>query len=130
MGTVYLPFYGAATTGAPESYHSHKGTMARFSFDVAYWPFGIIDSFAEVNFQLIMGDVQARAKVVEAKARQAVFAWEAEADAAGSEQRALALLTNRSNALAKEVVAEWWSYAFSLFAKYGRKVVTYDDSDN
>jgi dipeptidase len=128
-GTVYLPFYGAASDAAPQSYHSHEGTMGKFSFDLAYWPFAIINSFSEVNFQLINGDVRQRATAIEGEALRQRQLWEAEAARAATEEEALEVLTRRSNAFAADVVSEWWDYAFSLFAKFGRKAITFNDTD-
>lgn len=153
-GTAYLPFYGAAESGGPPSYHSHEGYMSKFSFNVAWWPFNIVNQYSDRNFLKINADVRAKADAVEKEAMKAVEAWEAEADAISlpwnstgfripglpgglpapfmgggfKEKAQLALLTARSNGFAEAKVAEWWELAWSLFVKYGRYVVTYNES--
>uniref|UniRef100_A0A7S1SBD4 Uncharacterized protein n=1 Tax=Alexandrium catenella TaxID=2925 RepID=A0A7S1SBD4_ALECA len=157
-GTAYLPFYGASESGAPANYHSHDGYMSKFSFNVAWWPFNIVNQISDRNFRSINADVRAKATAVEEEAMKAVEAWEAEADALSrpssrwgfqipaipgipsgipgvpalggdaKEQAAMAMLTARSNAFAEAKVGEWWELAWSLFVKYGRYVVTYNES--
>merc|ERR1711879_490502 len=39
------------------------------------------------------------------------------------------VLPSCSNQFVEEKVAEWWAYAFSLFAKFGRYVVTSDETE-
>lgn len=39
-------------------------------------------------------------------------------------------LTAKSNALADDVVAQWWEFAFSLFVKYRGYVVTHNESEH
>merc|ERR1711920_721074 len=45
------------------------------------------------------------------------------------EDAALAELTRRSNAFAEAKLAEWWDLAGHIFAKYGRYVVTFNESE-
>jgi len=145
-GTAYLPFYGAAETGAPACYHSHDGYMSKFSLNVAWWAFNLVNQYSDLNFRAINGDARAKARAIEAEAMKAVEVWEREADALtvprnssgflgpaasvgeGEDGARLALLTARSNAFAEAKVAEWWELAWSLFAKYGRYVVTHNES--
>merc|ERR1711963_503255 len=42
---------------------------------------------------------------------------------------AMKALTSCSNQFAEEKVSEWWTYAFSLFAKFGRYVVTSNETE-
>uniref|UniRef100_A0A7S2KA99 Dipeptidase n=1 Tax=Zooxanthella nutricula TaxID=1333877 RepID=A0A7S2KA99_9DINO len=125
-GTAYLPFYGAAVTGAPESFHSHEGGIAKFSFNVAWWPFNLINQYADLNFQAINGEVRAKAAEAEAKAVKLTADWEKQASyfAAEAPEGAMSMLTARSNAFAQEVVMMWWEFAFYLITKYRGYVVT------
>jgi hypothetical protein len=132
-GSVFLPFYAAATTAAPESYHS--GNMSTFSYDVAWWAYNLINQYTEINFQLINADVRKKANGVEDEAQQRVAAWEVEADrllaAAPGEQgewEAMEFLTKQSHAYAEEVLEEWKQFATVLFGKFGRHLVTYNES--
>ncbi|CAK0799977.1 unnamed protein product, partial [Prorocentrum cordatum] len=127
-GTAYIPFYGAATRGGPECYHSHDGTMAKFSFNVAWTPFGMLNSFSEVNFGLINGHVRAQAARLEAEAMRQVEDWEKEADWIPSPEASLDLLTARSNAFAEEAVKGWWKFMFDTFLRFGHDMVTFNDS--
>jgi len=125
-GTAYLPFYGAAVAGAPESFHSHEGGVASFSFHVAWWPFNLVNQYADLNFEAINGEVRARAAEVEARAVMLVEEWERDASSFQSEspQGAMGMLTARSNAFAQEVVSMWWEFAFHLITKYRGYVIT------
>jgi len=130
-GTAYLPFYGAATTGGPESYHSHEGTMSKFSTKVAWWSFNLINQYTQLNFGLINKEVKAKAAAVEAKSRAMVQEWEREAALSmeANPDGAMAMLTERSNGWATEVVGHWWEFAWHLVAKYRSFDVTYNDSE-
>lgn len=130
-GTAYLPLFGGAVESAPESYHSRDGHMSKFSNKVAFWAFNVINQYQDLNFRLINADVVKRAHRIESEAMQAVALWEEEADRIeGGGAAAMALLTQRSNAFIDKVVAEWWTFAFSLFAKYRGFVVAYNESGN
>lgn len=130
-GTAYLPFFGAASDAAPASYHSREGNMSHFSTKVAFWAFALVNSYSDVNFQLINKDVLERAHKIEKEGVEAVASWEAEADTIkGDDAAAIVLLTQRSNAFANKTVEEWWPFAFSLFAKFNRWRVTYNESAN
>jgi len=135
-GTAYMPFFGAAARGAPESFHSHEGCMSKFSTKVAWWAFNMVNQYTDINFGLINKDVRERAREIEDEGEKQVQAWFAEADMAGvapghyGELAAAELLTARSNAFAEAKVADWWSFAFSLFAKFGRYTVTHNESAN
>merc|ERR1712048_363576 len=128
-GSAYLPFYGAATAGAPESFHSHDGSMSKFSTKVAWWAFNLVNQYSDLNFQLINENVRAKAKQIENEGQQRIVACEAAADEYSDELAAAEALTSCSNQFAEEKVAEWWVYAFSLFAKFGRYVVTSNETE-
>mmetsp|Transcript_91102 Transcript_91102/g.253664 ORF Transcript_91102/g.253664 Transcript_91102/m.253664 type:complete len:663 (+) Transcript_91102:71-2059(+) len=127
-GTAYLPFFGSATGSAPESFHSHEGCMSKFSTKVAWWAYNLVNQYSDLNFALINKDVRAKAKTIEDEAVLALAAWEKEADQKADDSAALELLTARSNSFAEAKVGEWWDFAWSLFAKYGRYVITYDET--
>jgi len=126
-GTAYIPFYGAATSGAPRSYSGHHH-MAKFSTDTAWWAFNLVNQYQDLNFAVINKEVLAKAHKIEEEARQSVAAWEADADRLSS-AASLELLTARSNAFADAKVAEWWDFAWSLIAKYRGYVITHNETD-
>lgn len=126
--TVYLPFYGASTTSGPEGYHSHEGTESNFSRNVAFWPFNIIASFEDINFRLINADVRARSSAIESEAMQLISSWESEVAGLPAEV-AMQILTTRCDAFVESKVADWWDFVFVLFAKFGRMVVTYNETE-
>jgi len=134
-GSIFLPFYAAATAGAPESYHSHEGHMSKFSKRVAWWAYNFINQYTEINFQLINADVRRKAKEFEDEAERRIVSWEAEADqliatvhGGRGELEAMDLLTARSNQFAEEVLAKWWEFSEELISKYGRHVVTHNET--
>jgi len=127
-GTAYLPFFGSAADGAPEAWHSHEGYQSKFSMKVAWWAFNLVNQYSDLNFRLINAEVQKKAHSIEAEGTQAVAKWEAEVSAM-DEDAANAELTKRSNAFAEAKLAEWWELAGHIFAKYGRYVVTYNESE-
>jgi len=127
-GTAYLPFFGSAAEGAPESFHSHEGYMAKFSTKVAWWAFNMVNQYSDLNFQLINKDVRAKAKQIEDEGQEVVAKCTSEADGAGDEEAASRVLAACSNKFAEEKVAQWWEFAFSLFAKFGRYSITYNES--
>eukprot|EP00419_Tripos_fusus_P057679 CAMPEP_0172906964 /NCGR_PEP_ID=MMETSP1075-20121228/177885_1 /TAXON_ID=2916 /ORGANISM="Ceratium fusus, Strain PA161109" /LENGTH=653 /DNA_ID=CAMNT_0013764493 /DNA_START=40 /DNA_END=1998 /DNA_ORIENTATION=- len=127
-GTAYLPFYAGATEGAPEAWRSHEGYQSKFSMKVAWWAFNLVNQYSDLNFRLINAEVQKKAHIIEAEGQEAIAKWEKEASAL-DEGTALAALTKRSNAFAEAKLAEWWELAFHLFAKYGRMVVTFNESE-
>mmetsp|Transcript_60459 Transcript_60459/g.141592 ORF Transcript_60459/g.141592 Transcript_60459/m.141592 type:complete len:678 (+) Transcript_60459:42-2075(+) len=133
-GTVYLPFYGAAVEGAPDSYHSSEGHMSKFSTKVAWWAFNLINQYTDLNFALINKEVRQKAKAVEKIALQQSYTWEDDAAKMASSSRdgpaaATQHLTKKSNEFASEVVAQWWDFAWMLIAKYGRYSVTFNESE-
>jgi len=75
-GTAYLPLMGAATESAPDSYHSRAGHMSKFSNDVAFWAFSMLNQYQDLNYQLINADVQARAHQLEKEGAVAVLTWD------------------------------------------------------
>lgn len=133
-GTAYLPFFGAANVPAPDSYHSREGHMSQFSTKVAFWAFNMVNQYQDLNFELINAEVREKAHQVEKDANDAVLLWEREADAAekAAEETtgsaAVAVLTQRGNAFVEKSVGEWWTFAFSLFAKFNRYTITHNES--
>lgn len=127
-GTAYLPFFGAAHTGAPEAWHSHEGSQSKFSYKVAWWAFNIINQYSDINFGLINHDVKSKAQAIEAEAVELVAKWEMEASEL-DEATALKHLTQKSNSFAEAKLAEWWELATHLWVKFGRYVVTFNETE-
>merc|ERR1712178_315018 len=103
-GTAYLPFFGAATEGAPQSFHSHDGHMSKFSTKVAWWAFNLVNQYSDLNFQLINKDVRAKAKQIEQEGQVCIATCEAAADRQKDEFAAAEALTSCSNTFAEEKV--------------------------
>mmetsp|Transcript_27969 Transcript_27969/g.64550 ORF Transcript_27969/g.64550 Transcript_27969/m.64550 type:complete len:669 (+) Transcript_27969:53-2059(+) len=128
-GTAYLPIYGAATKGAPPSYSSHSLRQSKFGMDSAWWAFNAVNQYCDKNFRMCNADVRALSSKVELQAMKATEEWEAEATKSGGKLD-MDLLTEKSFSFAEEVVAKWWQLLWDLFSKYGRLVVTYNESEN
>lgn len=128
-GTAYLPFFGAATEGAPKSFHSHEGYMSKFSTRVAWWAFNVVNQYSDLNFELINKFVRVMATQVEVEGQKQIGKCEAIADENTDELAAADALTLCSNTFAEEKVAEWWDLAFSLFAKFGRYAITSNETE-
>lgn len=130
--TVYLPFYGAADRPAPTSFSNDDLRMSVFSFDAAYWAFSLVNQYCDRNFRVINGDVRKQIAIVEGRAISQAIIWEQEAyhlTKLGHQEQALALLSEKSNDFASRAVEDWWQYAWHLIAKYGREIVTFNESE-
>eukprot|EP00933_Yihiella_yeosuensis_P035412 TRINITY_DN28964_c0_g1_i1.p1 TRINITY_DN28964_c0_g1~~TRINITY_DN28964_c0_g1_i1.p1 ORF type:complete len:659 (-),score=105.04 TRINITY_DN28964_c0_g1_i1:235-2211(-) len=135
-GTVWLPFYGAATEPAPSTHTT--GLQSKFDQKSGFWAFNLVNQYADKNFRVINAEVLAKSNEFEQEAFQQIELWEKEADDVlrfrgdytpeVQEDASLALLTRRSNDFAEAKVADWWNFAWHLIAKYGRYVVTYNES--
>jgi len=127
-GTAYLPLMGAASEPAPDSYHSRAGHESKFSTKLAYWGFSMVNQFMDSKYNIINPDVVQMAHKLEKAGAEAAASWDAEADKLDDESAAVALLTQRSNAFVEQSVGEWWEFAFGLFTKFSRYVITYNES--
>lgn len=128
-GTAYIPFYGGAVADAPEAWRSREGIMSNFSYNSAWWAFNLINQYSDLNFGAINKDVREKADQIEAEAFRSTADWEDDVTDLNDE-KALEVLTRRSNEFAEMKVAEWWSFAGHLWTKFGRYVVTYNESEN
>jgi len=126
-GSPYLPFYGAAAQSAPESFHSHEGSQSKFSTSVAWWAFNLVNQYSDLNFRLINSDVLSRARDLDSQGVAIVEACDAEAIGASNPELVAA---ECSNAFASQAVAQWWDFAFSMFATYGRYEVTHSETNS
>jgi len=104
--------------------------MSKFSNKVAWWAFNKIASFQDINFQLINKDVMHKAHEIEDQGKSRLASCEELAGGAASHESAMQALTDCSNKFANEKIAEMWEFGDSLFAKFGRQVVTYNESAN
>merc|ERR1740138_555988 len=95
---------------------------------VAWWPFNLINQYSDLNFRVINPEVKAKAHEIEAEGRAKVAQWEREASEL-PEDAALALLTKKSNEFATEKLEDWWNFAGHIWAKFGRYVVTYNETE-
>jgi len=119
-GTVWLPFYGASLVSAPKTHSAHGLNMSTFNRDAAWWAFNLINQYSDLNFQQINQEVRAKAEVFHQQAVKAVKEWES---------LPLTEVDQKVNNFAMEKVQDWWDLAWQLIAKYGRLVVTYNESD-
>ncbi|CAE7426497.1 pipD, partial [Symbiodinium necroappetens] len=130
-GTAWMPFYGSSPIPAPQMYTAHGLNMSTFNTDAAWWAFNLVNQYSDINFQLpvrlINGEARAKAGEIELEAAKLVKVWEASIDSSGEEDD-LAILAAKTNAYAEVKVQEWWKFAWYLIAKYGRQVVTYNES--
>lgn len=126
-GTAWMPFYGSSPIPAPQMYTAHGLNMSTFNTDAAWWAFNLVNQYSDINFQLINGEARAKAGEIELEAAKLVKVWEASIDSSGEEDD-LAILAAKTNAYAEAKVQEWWKFAWYLIAKYGRQVVTYNES--
>lgn len=62
------------TGSAPTGWHSREGGIAKFSFNVSWWAFNLINQYTDLNFQVINAEVRAKAAGLEARARSSVKA--------------------------------------------------------
>lgn len=132
-GTVYLPFYAASPGDAPQGWRSRTGLQSNFSTDSAWWPFNLANQYASgTNFALINADIREKASGLERDVRAAKATWDARALAAfedGADPKSiLANVSALANDAAMHVHETWTPYAFSLLAKYGQGLVTYNES--
>lgn len=121
-GTVWLPFYGAAEQGAPATHCHHGLNMSTFNTNAGWWAFNLINQYSDLNFRQINKEVRLKAASIHQKALEAMKTWE-------SESGDLQTWVEHSNHLAVQSVNEWWDLAWKLIAKYGRLVVTYNESE-
>jgi len=131
-GTAYLPFFAAAGR-APESFTGHEVRQSKFSLNVAYWPFNLINQYSDLNFKLINADVRGHSQKIESEGREKVEECNAQADHAareGGETAARQALTECSNSFAEEKVAEYWELCWSLIAKYRSYTITSNESSD
>merc|ERR1719375_2838769 len=125
-GTAYLPFF-ADSPGAPEAWRSHEGCQSKFSTNVAWWAFNLVNQYADLHFSLINKKVRAKANEIEEEAFKRISEWDAELAGLDRATRSAAL-AERSNAFAEDKLASWWDFSGQIFAEYSRYVVTYNES--
>merc|ERR1712113_1217159 len=92
------------------------------------WAFNIINQYSDLNFGSINKEVKAKAHAIEAEGLQLVAEWEKEASDL-EETAFLKHLTRKSNAFADAKLADWWELTGQLWAKFGRYVVTFNETE-
>merc|ERR1712196_624652 len=88
----------------------------------------MINQYSDLNFQLINKDVRTKSDEVEQEGFALVTACQAKAAQAANQQIGAQILSNCSNEFAEAKVADWWKFAYSLFAKFGRYAVTTNET--
>jgi len=124
-------FFAGATEGAPKAWHSHDGSQSKFSYNVAWWPFQLINQYSDLNFQLINPVVQAKAHEIEGEAQSLVKVLQDESFAAGDAATAKAMkkVTAKANAFAEAKLAAVWELYYHIIVKYARYAVTTDERE-
>lgn len=120
-GAAFLPFYGSADR-APPSFSTHGGNMSVFNTKVAWWAFNLIEQFTNLNFQLVNPVVLQKASLVQAEAMKLLPQLEAT-------HNNVTELADMSNSFVEDKVAEMWEFAWQIVAKYGRYVITNNETE-
>ncbi len=116
--TCYMPLYGAATQ-LPDGFD--VGWVGEFNRDAAFWAFDFVSNWANLRYNTIIKDIQAKYKSIEDK--EFVVAPYIEKAAAalcekGEEDCAREVLTQYSVDNGNEVVQDWWKFGEFLIGKY------------
>jgi dipeptidase len=128
-GSVYVPF-SCRQDEVPESYTT--GKQSEFSTKSAWWAFNFVNNWSLLRFNAINAEVRSHIRALESISlmRRQTTEYRAlemlqEARASGEAQVAVdQFVQAQSNAFAEEVVAHWWSLAWTLVAKYSNGYVT------
>ncbi len=116
--TVYVPIYAGATE-LPESWGDND--RANFNFDNPWWAFNFVQQWAQLRWDMIYPEIQARQSAIE----QGYFDAQP-----GFEKAAAALLetdpgagrqfiTRYSCGAMEKLEDDWWTFAWQLVSKYG-----------
>jgi dipeptidase len=114
--SCYIPFYVSGPL--PESFSS--GSTLKFSPQTAWWAFNFISNLAALKFCSVLEDVQNKQKKTESQEcteqetvqKQALKLWEKDP------QKALEFLNSSAWKNSRQVVKEWWNFAYYLLEKY------------
>jgi dipeptidase len=118
-GTVYMPMYGSITE-IPYNFAVGNGSMMEFSETSGFWIFNQVQNFAYSRYNLIHPDI---AKV-QSELETDFIDYTPGVDAAAQKlyeqdpEKAVAFLTNYSDAVAKRTFETWKKLYTYLFVKY------------
>ena len=117
--TVYSPMY-CGITKVPESFAVGNGDMMTFSDNAAFWVFNQVTNFAYTRTSLMIGEIQAKQKALEAGYISETAKIDNEAAALYTNDQAAAVqyLTDYSVNSGNTTVKEWKELYKFLFTKY------------
>jgi dipeptidase len=127
-GTVYVPF-SCAHERVPSSYL--VGKQSEFHARSAWWAFNFVNNWSLLRFNVINADIKQEARKLQLEAfesranaeKHALKLFQAtETDSV--ESTAQSYLETHANAFAEQVVERWWTFAWTLVAKYSDGFVT------
>ncbi|ETV96074.1 hypothetical protein H310_10716 [Aphanomyces invadans] len=114
-GSVFVPF-SCAQSSVPASYVT--GNQSVFNTGSAWWAFNFVNQWSMLRWNVVNGqDVRSHMNETQTRAIAAHASWlRAKLNATAVEAAA--------NALASDVVASWWTLAWSLVGKYSGGYIT------
>ncbi len=115
--TVYVPIYcGVTTIPAPWT----RGDRAKFDRNSAWWAFNLVNNWANLRWDAMFKDIQAKRATYESKffADQGKVEAEAVRLYKSSPKKAVQYLTDYTCKSLNTVEKGWWDYAFELIGKY------------
>jgi dipeptidase len=115
--SCYFPLY-AGSSAVPESYG--RGSLAKFSWDSAWWVFNLVANYANLKFSMMVKDIQKVQQELEGNffALQPAIEKTAVAMLATDPERARRFLTDYSVSSGEQVARRWRELAEALFTKY------------
>jgi Dipeptidase len=115
--TCYMPLYGAAKT-LPAGFD--VGWGGKLDRNSAYWAFNFASNWADLRYNAMIQDIQAKYKSIESAERAVQPAVEKAAVELCAKDKGLAVafLTKYQVDNGNGVVRQWWDFADSLVGKY------------
>jgi dipeptidase len=115
--SCYFPLY-AGNASVPESYT--RGSLAKFSWDSAWWVFNVVANFAQLKYSMMVKDIVKAQQEIEGNffALQPAIEKTAVAMLTSDPERARRFLTDYSVSAGEQVARRWRELAEMLFAKY------------
>lgn len=115
--TAYMPLYSCATE-LPVSFNT--GYRGEFNRNSANWAFAFVSNWADIRYNSIIKDIQAKYTAIETAEYAMQGAIEKIAAELYAKDKALAVqfLSKYTNDNANSVVNQWWAFADYLIGKY------------
>lgn len=109
-GSVYVPF-SCAQDIVPESYL--KGKESEFSTDSAWWAFSFVNNWSYLRYNIISKDIKTEQQRLQDLTFEHVEMIRAQATTLN-----ISGIQDRSNAMASQIVKDWWALAWKLVSKF------------